>query len=180
MKAFSQAYRSDVHRWIHTIHEEFISPYLTIEFKRDLDAEIVSKNQVAAASSLALHNRFRLREKRLSVMQKPWTKEDIMDIKHYGLTMQGYQYKIWCITPTLSEVHQWAGCEMKLIGYGHCNKPYGVRWFINWINEIHYWGLTVHGPHCRDDAKYILSKTSKGIRPSDIGAEGKGKDKEIA
>ena len=180
MKAFSQTYRDDVPRWIHTIYDEFISPYLTVEFKRDLDAEFVSKNQVAAASSLALHNRFRLREKRFSVMQKPWTKEDIMDIKHYGMTMQGYKYKIWCITPTLSEADKWAGCEVKVVGCGKCNKPYGVRRFIDWINEIHYWGLTVHGPHCQDDAKYILSKTSKGIRPSDIGAEGKGKDKKIA
>lgn len=181
LKAISQEYRSHVHRLIYTIHQKFISPYLTIEFKRDLDAEVVVKNQVAAAASLALYNRFRLRERRLSVMEKPWTKEDlIMDIKHYGLTMQGPQYEIWCITPTLSEGNNWAGCEMKVIGYGHCNESYDVREFIDWINEIHYWGLTVHGPGCQDDAKYILRQTSKGIRPSDIGAEGKGKGKEIA
>ena len=180
LKAFSQEYRSYVHQLIHTIHKKFISPYLTIDFKRDLDAEVVVKNQVAAASSLALYNRFRLREQRLELTQKTWTKEDlIMDIRHYGLTMQGSQYEVWCITPTLSDINRWVGCEMKLIGYGHCDDRYDVRGFINWINEIHYWGLTVHGPSCQNDAKYMLGKMCKGIRPSDIGVEGEGKEKEI-
>ena len=180
LKAFNPEHQSEVHRLIPTIHREFISPYFTIEFKRDLDAEVVVKNQVAAASSLALYNRFRLREKRPSVMQKPWTKEDlIMDIKHYGLTMQRSHTEIWCITPTLSEVDRWAGCEMKLIGSGYCNKSYNVRRFIDWINEIHYWGLTVHGPSCQNDAKYILSKKCKGFTPSEIGVEVRGNDKEL-
>ena len=181
LRAFNLEYQSYVHQLIHTIHNEFISPYLTIEFKRDLEAEVVVKNQVAAASSLALYNRFRLREQRLELTKDTWTKEDlIMDIKHYGLTMQGSQYGIWCITPTVSEVDRWAGCEMKLVGYGHCGNPHDVRGFINWINEIHYWGLTVHGPGCQDDAKYMLRKMCRGIWPSDIGVEGKGKDKENA
>ena len=180
LKAFSHAYRADVHLLIYTIYRKSISPYFTIEFKRDLEAEIVVKNQVAAASSLALYNRFRLRERRLAVMEEPWTKERLMDIKHYGLTMQGSQYQIWCITPTLSQIGKWAGCEMKLIGFGFCDEPYNLRRFIDWINEIHFWGLTIHGPGCQDDAKHILSKISKGIRPSDIGVGGKGKDMEIA
>ena len=172
LKAFNEEYRSYVHRVIHTVYKRFISPYLTIEFKRDLDAETIVKNQVAAASALALYNRFRLREQRLEVTGKPRTKSDLtVDIRHYGLTMQGSQYEIWCMTPTLSDDNRWAGCEMKLIGYGHCEHPYDVRKFINWINEIHYWGLTVHGPSCQDDTKYMLGKMNKGFRPSDIGVE---------
>ena len=180
LKAFSQEYQSYVHQLIHTIHKKFVSSYFTIEFKRDLDAEVVVKNQVAAASSLALYNHFCLREQRLELTKDTWTKEDLtVDIRHYGLTMQGSQYEVWCITPILSDDKRWAGCKMKLIGYGHCVNTYDVRGFFNWINEIHYWGLTSHGPSCQNDAKYMLSKMCKGIRPSDIGVEGKGKDKEI-
>ena len=173
LKAFRQDYRSYVHHWIHTIHKKFVRPYLTIDSKRDLDAEVVVKNQVAAASALALYNRFRLREQRLEVAQRPWSEEDVtMNIRHYGLTMQGSQYEVWCMTPTLSDDRRWAGCEMKLIGYGHCEEPYDVRELINWINEVHYWGLTIHGPACQNDAKEMLGKMCKGIRPSDIGVEG--------
>ena len=71
LEAFCQEYRSYVHRLIHPIHKKFVSPYLTIDFKRDLDAEVVVKNQVAVASSLALYNRFRLREQRLEVALEP-------------------------------------------------------------------------------------------------------------
>ena len=172
-KAFRQEYRSYVHHLIHTIHKKFVSPYLTIDFKRDLDAEVVVKNQVAAASALALHNRFRLREQRLEVAQRPWSEGDVtMSIRHYGLTMQGSQYEVWCTTPTLSDDRRWAGCEMRLIGYGHCEEPYDVRELIKWINEIHYWGLTIHGPPCQNDAKEMLGKMNTGFRPSDIGLEG--------
>ena len=173
LKAFRQEYRSYVHHLIHTIHKKFVSPYLTIDFKRDLDAEVVVKNQVAAASALALYNRFRLREQRLEVAQRPWSEEDAtMNIRHYGLTMQGSQYEVWCMTPTLSDDRRWAGCEMRLVGYGHCEEPYDVRELIKWINEIHYWGLTIHGPACQNDAKEMLSKMNTGFRPSDIGLEG--------
>ena len=172
LKAFRQEYRSYVHHLIHTIHKKFVSPYLTIDFKRDLDAEVVVKNQVAAASALALYNRFRLREQRLEVTQRRWSEEDFaMNIRHYGLTMQGSQYEVWCTTPTLSDDRRWAGCEMRLIGYGHCAEPYDVRELIKWINEIHYWGLTIHGPACQNDAKEMLGKMNTGFRPSDIGLE---------
>jgi hypothetical protein len=49
----------------------------------------------------------------------------------------------------------------------------GVSWFVNWINEIHRWGLTVHGPSCERDIKYCIDSSPYGVRTS-LGVEREG------
>ena len=46
-----------------------------------------------------------------------------------------------------------------------------VRELINWLNEIHCWGLTVHGPRCEKDIKFRMNAQESGLRISDIGAD---------
>ena len=43
-----------------------------------------------------------------------------------------------------------------------CESREGVSWFVNWINEIHHWGLTVHGPSCERDINYCIDSSSVG------------------
>ena len=47
----------------------------------------------------------------------------------------------------------------------------GVKNFIKWVNEIHRWGLTVHGPGCERDVKVCMGDRT-GFRISDIGLDG--------
>ncbi|MCJ1359377.1 MAG: hypothetical protein MMC33_009379, partial [Icmadophila ericetorum] len=47
-----------------------------------------------------------------------------------------------------------------------CTQVSGVVNFVDWVNEIHRWGLTIHGPACELDIKISISKASKGIRNS--------------
>jgi hypothetical protein len=56
---------------------------------------------------------------------------------------------------------------------GTCESCEGVRWFVNWISEIHRWGLTVHGPSCERDIKYCINSSSGGVRTL-LGMEGGG------
>jgi hypothetical protein len=44
-----------------------------------------------------------------------------------------------------------------------CESREGVSWFVNWINEIHRWGLTVHGPSCERDIKYCINSTPGAV-----------------
>ena len=59
---------------------------------------------------------------------------------------------------------------MERVYLGACLTASSVRNLIDWINEIHCWGLTVHGPECQNDIKLSLKarESSSGIRVSDV------------
>lgn len=37
---------------------------------------------------------------------------------------------------------------MKRLTRADCTDEYGTRELVDWINEIHRWGLSQHGPSC--------------------------------
>lgn len=53
----------------------------------------------------------------------------------------------------------------RLVG-ADCTDEYGVRELVDWINEIHRWGLSEHGPGCERDIKAVLRLG--GVRTSDV------------
>ena len=156
---------------VHTIYGNFASPYFTIEFKKDDQESEVALNQLAGASALALYNRFCLRQKRF-LQEETWTTRRTRMLRHYGLTMQGDEYTVWCTRPTLTDDYSWVGCEMERIGCGKCSREHDIRELIYWINEIHCWGLTKHAPRVEKDIKWKIEESHKkkgGSRPSEIG-----------
>ena len=158
---------------IHTIFHHFTSPYLTIEFKKDDQDWKVALNQLAAASALALYNRFCLRQKSF-VQGETWTRRRTRVLRHYGLAMRGDAYTVWCTTPRLTEDFTWAGCEMKRIGSGSCSRDNDLHELIHWINEIHCWGLIKHAPRVEKDLKRKIEEHHKqhgGSQPSNIGRD---------
>lgn len=180
LQAFNADYQSHIECWAHLMYRELAFPYFTVEFKKDNYAEGGCKSQVAAAASVALYNRYLLRLVRLEKQKLPWTKKLIKVPRHYGLTVKGDEYTIWSITPTLSG-YQWAGCSMEAIGHGYCTRAPDVHGLIDWINEIHCWGLTSHGPRCENDVKYSMQAVAKkkGFRPSEVSPDSEdGSDSE--
>lgn len=156
---------------VHTIYHNFTSPYFTIEFKKDDKKLEVALNRLVGASALALYNRFCLRQKRM-LQENTWTTRRTRVLRHYGTTMEGEKYTVWCTRPTLTDDFTWAGCEMEMIGYGLCSSKYDIRELIRWIHEIHYWGLTKHAPRVEKDMKCIMEahcKKEEGSPPSDAG-----------
>lgn len=155
---------------VQTIYSNFTSPYFTIEFKEDDQGSEVARNQLAGASAPALYNRFCLRQKRFQA--ENWTTRRTRVLRHYGLTMEGEEFTVWCTRPTLTDDFTWAGCEMERIEYGKCSRDEDVRELIHWINEIHCWGLTKHALRVEKDIKWKIGARHKekgGSRPSDIG-----------
>jgi len=172
LQAFSPEYKSYVGEHTLVLKDTITCPYLTIEFKRDNSEQQAALNQIAAASALALYNRFLLRKSSLELRKQKWDQQHLKPLKHYGITFTGSQYSVWCIRVQVTKKYQWSGCVMERVCQGTCRVPHGVRDLIDWINEIHCWGLTVNGPECQNDVKSSIraKESSSGIRVSEFGS----------
>ena len=228
LQAWSQMYASRVRQWILVLKRRITCPYFFIEFKKDDSAFTAAENQIAAAASIALYNRFNLRIARFEQSKKPLKTLDLTNIKVYGVTFTRDCYEVWCIRPTVNRsTLQWEGCMMTSMFQGTCLAPVDVKgksfcrlfvswvfrsaifvdWCItgttlvvniiswdcltleiridqrllesikanfcvvtdlsDWINEIHRWGLSVHGPNCENDVKICIAARSGGNRVSE-------------
>jgi len=172
LQAFSQIYKVQIGQHTYVMNKKITCPYLTIEFKRDASEETAASNQVAAAGALALYNRFRLRDQSLKLSKQKWNQDHTKSLRHYGMTFGGADYIIWCIRASLTKNYQWAGCRMESVFLGNCRFVDDVRALIDWVNEIHCWGLTVHGPECQKDVKTSMRALEGGFRISDVESMG--------
>lgn len=55
---------------------------------------------------------------------------------------------------------------MKRLFGADCIGEYAVRELAHWINEIHRYGLSRHGPSCEKDIKAVFK--IGGVRMSDV------------
>ena len=175
LQAINPEYVNTVSEHMFVLRDRRICPYFTIEFKSDHSTISAANNQVAVASVLALYNRYMVRRQRLQLQEKSWTEEDLKDLRHYGLSFTGAKYRFWCITPKIDESYDWIGACMLRVYQNDCTSVSGVVNFVDWVNEIHRWGLTIHAPACELDIKLSVNKASKGIRIS-LGTELAGVD----
>jgi hypothetical protein len=156
-------------QYIHLVKEltfakygKIVCPYLSIEFKKDDAKEEKAENQIAVAASIALYNRFKLKERRLQEKKKNWTENHLFSIKHYGITFRASKFTIWCIRPTKpldieeSVKETWTGCQMESVHKNECESLIGVENLMDWVNEIHRWGLKVHGDSCQRDVQHCI------------------------
>ena len=169
VNGFSQATMQVVEDQCFVLKGDMIGPYSTIEFKKDLESLDEAENQVAAAGSRALYNRFLLKVRCMKKAGRTLKQKDFKHIRHYGATMTGAKFRIWCIQPLVSEDFQWKGCDMISLSSGNCaEREYDVKMLMDWINEIHCWGLTVFAPEYEADIKLAALSRSSGPRISDI------------
>jgi hypothetical protein len=141
-------------------------PYFSIEFKAKLESTRIVVNQVVAAGSVSLFNRYQLK-----LYAYPDNPKQFELVRHFGLTMEKERWTVWHFTPKTVD-GAWAGCKVIPLKSGTCGTEQGVRSLISWINEIHRWGLCEYALGCEDDIKHILSGGSNKIRVSDIGIGG--------
>ncbi|KAL8899218.1 MAG: hypothetical protein Q9207_006307 [Kuettlingeria erythrocarpa] len=144
-------------------------PYLFTEFKRDGKSTLTVENQLATVACLALLNRFHLRLDRIAKAASSWTKtRNQEEIKMYGITFEGIEYAIWCVTPEMTAEYEWNGCSLTRIGHGNCTSGPDLRRLVGWINEIHRWGLTRHAQSCQDDIKLCLRDEDNDFEVSEL------------
>ena len=128
-----------------------------MEFKRDDWKPGVAATQAAAASAIALYNRYQLllRAVESENIEKPGDTSrvhDLSSIRHYALTFTGPTYTIWLLQPSVALFGEsrgvWSGCQMSYLSHGDCTDVSAVARLADWINEIHRWGLTEHARSC--------------------------------
>lgn len=166
VQGFNPEYKNQIREWTFCKDDRMTCSYMTIEFKRDDVAYQAAINQLATFSALALYNRYLLKEKRLRATGKPWNIKKFGQLRHYGLTFTGWNYAFWCATPIKSTDFRWKGCNMRRIYQSNCSNSAGITTLVDWINEIHLWGLTVHAKSCESDVKHCIQQHSSGIRTS--------------
>lgn len=132
-------------------HRRALCPYLTVEVKKERSskAATMGRQQLAASAAVALFNRCRLRERTQGGVHSAGSKL-FKGLRHYGLLLAGVHYEFWCFQPH-SSAHSWSGCSMRRICAGELDNDAGVRNYINWINETHKWGNTIHSNGCASD-----------------------------
>ena len=168
LAGFNSAYRSELSDVVY-VHNDWITcPYFTIEFKKHGQSIRQATAQAAAASSLALYNRYLLKSRALKVTGGVWTESDKAQMRHYVLTFVGRDFTIWVLQANLCEDNDWDGCTMRRLYSSKCISSYAVKQLEKWINEIHRWGLSQHGASCQRDVKIILEDIGVDISAIDL------------
>ena len=162
-------YRAEIPHVVHRKALGAFCPYFSIEFKPTIGDTRIVENQVAAAGSVSLYNRYCLK---LDAHPQP-TPEQLKMVRHYGLTMENANWTVWRFEPKMAN-EAWAGCRMRRLDRGTCMAEQGVRRLLSWINEIHRWGLCEYALECEDDIKHILSGAPINMKVSVIGAGAAG------
>ena len=172
VNGFSQATMQVVEDQCFVLKGGMTGSYTTIGFKQDVGSLDEAENQVAAAGSRALYDRFLLKVRCMKKAGRTLKQTDFKHIRHYGATTTGAEFRIWCIQPLVSEDLQWKGCDMISLSSGNCaEREYDVKMLLDWINEIHCWGLTVFAPEYEADIKLAALPRSSGPRISAIAAK---------
>lgn len=175
---FKPVYRNTVSR--HTYVQrgtQALAPYFTIEFKKARQADEDAEDQVAASAALTLYNRVDLRTRSLKAQGlSPYSTSAFADIKHFGLTFTGDWATLFVCRPMICETagneevgDPWDGCTIGLLRQLRVVIEDDVKELASWVNEIHFWGLTVHADAVEADVKHILlSRRTVNLRVSDI------------
>jgi len=164
-KILNADYRSYAREFVHCRSWRTFCPYFSIEFKATTDDRRVVRNQVAAAGLISLFNRYRLK---VDAYLQP-APDQLNLVRHYGLTMEKELWAVWLFEPKTAN-GAWAGCTIRVLGTGTCLDEGGVVKLLQWINEIHRWGLCEYALGCEEDIKQILSRGSTNFRMSAMGS----------
>ncbi|KAI1122858.1 hypothetical protein F5Y10DRAFT_286711 [Nemania abortiva] len=151
LEAFDEEEREEVSLCYPTVYKRAFCSYLSIEFKKDNQDLRTAKNQIAIASSMSLYNRWCMKHNVLKLLNKHgnWPKEDRDQLRHYCITLAGSLWIVWCTTPKTYE--DWSGCTVSRVACGNCCSFQNLVRLFTILNDIHYWGLTVHAESCVTD-----------------------------
>jgi len=159
LQAFQSGFRPNVYNNVAVRQKRALCSYLTIEFKKADDTINTARHQVAAASAIALYNRYLLKvdaiaARNMDENKREWRDSDKQQMRHYGITFTGSVWNVWCTVPKTLET--WTGCVMSKIFGGDCSSHPSPARLVGVVNDIHYWGLHVHGRSCKNDIAEIV------------------------
>ena len=150
-------------------------------------------NDLAVISATALYDRFLLKKKSFQKHSTTWNaEENEQQLRHYGLLFGGITFRLWCfkakvgyspaennkssacatgtgVPSTSSEQkngqRKWNGFHMTEVLHGNLVEAGHIDTLVTFLNAIHRWGFTVHGPGIGEDL-YRCFKDEPAGRPS--------------
>lgn len=185
LSCFNDKYRDAIMNRIFVHNKRRLAPYFTVEFKRHIEAAFKARNQVAIAAVLALYNRCLLKIERLKRTRKMWTAKHTGSLRHYGLTLEGSEYYVWGIflkpepndASVCPHAWKWPGCSMVCLAHGDLLQTDGPLRLVEWINEIHRYGMGAHLKMVRKDLKMLIELDETDTRTS-LGGDQDSDDEE--
>ena len=74
-----------------------------------------------------------------------------------------------------AEQWRWQGCKVVETTPGNLLTRPNAEHYAHWVNEIHRWALTVHGPSCQKDVQFCIERRERNVRTS-LGADDNDQD----
>lgn len=166
LQAFKGTWKSVASYYTCLYRDRTILPYLSVAFEQDpWDSSAVQKavNRMASAATISQFNRYHLRErmkKETEIGGVKWSTADDAAIRHYGMIICGHKWEVYLATPRVAPHGEWMGTDIKKVDRGNLDLVEGVKECVNWINEIHLWGLGEYAQNVRADIE-SLAETSE-------------------
>lgn len=136
-------------------------------------------DDLAVIGATALYDRFLLKKKSFQKQPTAWNaEENEQQLRHYGLLFTGIMYRLWCFKAKFSDApaenkkslasatgtnapstsskqkngqYDWNGFQMTEVLHGNLVAVGRIDTLVSFLNAIHQWGLTVHGPGIEKD-----------------------------
>ena len=180
-----------------------LAPYLTVMLVDDSgagpnDSEIKALNNLSVIGSIAVYNRYLLKERSLQRHSYSCDPKEIeSDLRHYGLVFDKVKFRLWCFrakvdlkpaddsknsaqtsstagSSTSAEQKtsqcKWKGCELEELWKGNLIQSGHVDTLVGYLNKIQVYGSRVHGPGIEKDLNRCFADHPAG-RPSLSGDE---------
>ncbi|KAL1642397.1 hypothetical protein SLS58_005471 [Diplodia intermedia] len=169
LQAFRVKFTFIAINYVHIHEERALTPYMSVEYKRESrDDEPAGYrkglNQMACSSILSQYSRYKLRLRAMRMRPSPmWTDADSLAIRHYGLTICGADYDVWLAEAQVSKTGEWLGSRIRRLQYGHLKEEECTNSLVDWVNEIHHWGLGKYSEWVREDVQFLADKDGREL-----------------
>lgn len=80
----------------------------------------------------------------------------------YGLVLGGVRFEIWELAPKC--VDEWRGSSSRKVANGVLDEEEDVGALMDWLNEIHRWGNTVHANACAQAIRVLCCSEDRSRR----------------
>ncbi|KAL1630726.1 hypothetical protein SLS54_000597 [Diplodia seriata] len=167
LQAFKTQWTSVAINYVHVHQGRAFAPYMSAEYKRDFrepGGHRKGVNQMACSAILSQYSRYKLRYRVMKARSDiTWTEEDSLAIRHYGLTICGAKFEVWLAEAQVSKTGEWLGSKVRRVDQGELKVEECVGNLVDWVNEIHHWGLGKYCEWVREDVEALAKKDKREL-----------------
>lgn len=156
VQALNQDVRAHLKNYTCVLGGRLVLPYLTVDFRSDLEKFHEARRRAACNANQALYNRWSLYMKtRNGCSGAARTLNKALHC-HFMIIFDDRDAECWQLTPDQDKEWTGKGCTMKQISSASLLVPDDLKELHEWINEIHYWAATKYGPACAEEIRTRL------------------------